>query len=311
MHPPTPARHLLSAYLHTAGQHRLAALWPQLDTNARTRILSCGGVVAGQSLIAPPTTDGVSFHDAEYRLLLKWRFGTPWPKGHCRNEPRDGGDRCNHDIDTDGGHCLACMLGPARYSLHHGVCDQLCGFCAEAGAVPRREAFVPEFAASRAKHTAPDDDERRKAAFLDVWAFGTAEVSDLLADVTFRHAGAQRYQPLASQYPGAAARKAAEEKQSRYPPRGGRKAVTFGLESWGRLGAEGEALLLALRAAADNRDRRTGHSQPGRLLRWRRQLDATVQRGIAKCLQSSLYGLPGRPVRRSQPGTSPAGNATF
>ena len=311
LHPPAPARHLLSAYLQTAGQHRFATLWPQLDTSARTRLLSCGGIVAGQSLTAPPTTDGINFHDAEYRLLLKWRFGTPWLKGQCRNEPRDGGNRCNHDIDTDGGHCLACMMGPARYSLHHAACEQLCGFCAEAGAVPRREVFVPEFAASRTKHTATDDDERRKAAFLDVWAFGTAEVSDLLADVTFRHAGAERYQPLASQRPGAAARKAAEEKQARYPARGGRKVVTFGLESWGRLGAEGEALLLALRAAADNRDRRTGHCQPGRLLRWRRQLDATVQRGIAKCLQSSLYGLPGRPASRSQPGTSPAGSATF
>ena len=304
LHPPAPARHLLSAYLHTAGQHRFNQLWELLGPSDRTRLLSCGGLVAGQSLIAPPTTDGIDFHDTEYRTLLKWRFGTQWNRGSCRNEPRNGGERCNQPVDTDASHCLACMIGPARYALHHGACDTVCGFCTETGAVSRREVFVPEFAASTSKHLTAEDDEARKAAFLDVWAFGTAEVNDMLLDITFRHAGAQRYQPQAAQHPGAAARKAAEEKQRRYPPRGGRRAHTLAFESWGRLGAEGEAVLLTLRAAADNRDRRTGHAQPGRLLRWRRQLDVTIQKGIAKCLHSSLFGLQGRPPGRPHAGTS-------
>ena len=298
---PAPARNLLSSYLQEAGQHRLRRLWSTMDAPNRTRLLSCGGLVAGQSLLAPPTTEDVEFDDADFRSLLRWRFGYQWPATACRNEPKDGGDRCNAPVAPDACHCMSCMIGPARYAIHHSISDRVCSFCAETGAVPRREVFVPEFVRSASVRRADEDDEHRKAAFLDVWAFGTPDVPDLLIDVTFRNAAAPRYAPAASQHEGATARRAAEEKQRRYPPSGGRRATTFAIESWGRLGAEGEAVLLTLRAAADRRDARTGHSQPGRLLRWRRQLDAIVQRGIARCLHSSLHGLPGRPPARHKP----------
>ena len=49
------------------------------------------------------------------------------------------------------------------------------------------------------------------------------------------------------------------------------------------LGAEGEAVLLTLRAAADRKDMLSGRAPLGRFQRWRRQLGAVVQRGIARC----------------------------
>ena len=221
------------------------------------------------------------------------------PTGLCRNEPKSGGDRCNAAIHTNGHHCLSCMIGPARYALHNAIADLLADLLAESGAVARREVFVPEFV-SAARPTAPEDDEtHRKAAYLDVWGFGTNDINDLLIDVTIRNAAAPRYAPHAATTAGATARKAADEKQQRYPPRGGRRATTFAVESWGRLGAEGEALLLTLRAAADRHAARSGHVQLGRFARWRRQLDAVVQRGIARCIHSATCGLPGRPATRA------------
>ena len=297
---PAPARHLLSAYLQAAGRHRFAQLWSQLDPHGRTRLLSAGGAIAGQSLLAPPTTEEVDYNDVDIRTLLRWRLGSTLPTGLCRNEPKQGGDRCGAAIDGQGTHCLSCMIGPARYALHHALSDKLCALGSEAGAIARREVFVPEFQSTTSRRMDQDDDDEahRKAAFLDVWIFGLADLPDLLVDVTFRNAAAPRYQPQAAVHAGAAARKAADEKQRRYPPTAGRRATTFAVESWGRLGAEGEATLLSLRAAADRRDHSTGHCQPGRLTRWCRQLDAIVQRGIARCLQSSLHGLPGLPPAR-------------
>ena len=76
---PAPARHLQSAYLQAAGLHRFAELWAHLDPHGRTRLLSAGGSVAGQSLLAPPSTDEVDFNDADIRTLLRWRLGSLFP----------------------------------------------------------------------------------------------------------------------------------------------------------------------------------------------------------------------------------------
>ena len=65
-------------------------------------------------------------------------------------------------------------------------------------------------------------------------------------------------------------------------------------------------MLSSLRAAADRKDRQTGHVQSGRFARWRRQLDAVVQHGIARCLHSSICGLPGRPPARTSRHALPA-----
>ena len=66
---PSPARHLLRAYLQAAGECRFQRIWSILEPPDRTRLLSCGGLVSGQSLLAPPTTDEVEFDDADYWTL--------------------------------------------------------------------------------------------------------------------------------------------------------------------------------------------------------------------------------------------------
>ena len=248
------------------------------------------------------TTDTIDFADTELRMALRWRFGLSMPAGTCRCTPTNGGERCGAPICSRGVHCLSCMVGPTRYSLHHSAADRLCCFVEETGAKSRREAFVPEFLdGRRAKHPADvkndDDEEQRRFAVLDVWGFGSIEVSDLLVDVTFRNAAAPKYAPRAADMPGWTCQCAEAEKQERYPPRSGRRVQTLAIESWGRVGAEGEALLLSLRAAADQRDLRNGRAPTGRLQRWCQQLDVIVQRGIARCLEASLTGLPGQAQR--------------
>ena len=194
---------------------------------------------------------------------------------------------------------MSCMIGPCRYALHHSAADLVGNFIREAGAHPRREVFVPEFVRSNQQPADPDhkEDEHRQFAVLDVWGFGSTEVPDLLVDVTFRNAAAPRYAPNAAVQPGWTARHAELEKQERYPPRAGRRVHTLAIEGWGRVGAEGEAMLLSLRAAADQRDWRSGRAPFGRFQRWRQLLDATVQHGIARCIQASRHGLPGSPCR--------------
>ena len=91
MRPPAPARHLLSAYLRRAGEHRLHELWLCTSAADHTRILSGGGAISGQSLVAPPTTEGVNFTDEEIRTAIRWRLGVQMAAGLCRNEPKIGG----------------------------------------------------------------------------------------------------------------------------------------------------------------------------------------------------------------------------
>ena len=158
-------------------------------------------------------------------------------------------------------------MGPARYALHHSIADLLCSFVEEIGAKARREAFAPEFADPRKKHstrhgaqqvlgTASSSGDRRssppatapgaaapagsgdcggdgsltalgpstadevvqRSAVFDIWDLGSLEVHDLLVDVTFRHAGAERYVTGAAQEAGWTSRTAEREKQDRYAP---------------------------------------------------------------------------------------------
>ena len=152
---------------------------------------------------------------------------------------------CGEVVTEEADHALNCMTGPVRQAVHAELADILCEFIEEAGAHARREAFVREFRPrQRAAATSRRRQERvDKEAFLDVWGWGSAEVSDLLVDVTWRHPMASRYLPRAAAHAGHACRLAAEEKAVRYPASGGRAAHTFCVEGWGRLGAPGEAVL--------------------------------------------------------------------
>ena len=135
---------------------------------------------------------------------------------------------------------------------------------------------------------------------LDIWAFGTAEVPDLIIDVTITHPMAVTHQPEASLTPGHAASTAEARKSQRYPAAAGRSVTPFAMETWRRLGDEAESLLQTLAAAASRRATRRGQVLPasGYLKRWRAALDAIAQRGIAMSLLSANYGLAGRPRKQ-------------
>ena len=104
----------------------------------------------------------------------------------------------------------------------------------------------------------------------------------MIERVTVRDPVLARNQPNASSQPGTAAAEAEADKQSRYPPAGGRSVPAFAVETWGRLGQTAEELLTTLAAEATRHARRRGHVvTTGAFMRkWRASLDASLQRGI-------------------------------
>ena len=194
-------------------------------------------------------------------------------------------------LDSHADHAVICPCGPLRIQRHNVYADELAEFIVETGAHVRREAWVGEMA------------NEQSDAILDIWAFGSLDVSDLLVDVTIRHPMAAMYQPAASRDVGHAAAQAVQQKQHRYPASGGRSVTPFAIETWGRLDAGAEELLDRLAAAATRRDVFRGHAPPpgGRLKRWRAALDAVFQRGVAMSLMSARHGLTGRPRHAQRP----------
>ena len=192
---------------------------------------------------------------------------------------------CNESLSGYADHAVVCPTVPFRTCRHNELCDMYGDFAEEAGATARREAYVPELSSTR-------------EAWLDLVAFGTSDIVDLIVDVTVRHPMAERYQPEASHSPSHTAKKAASEKRTIYPARGGRSVITAAAETWGRWGAEAEALLTDLASAAARRDRRSGRVPGPRLARWRAQLDGALHRAVATSLMVSRFGPPGRSLRR-------------
>ena len=89
--------------------------------------------------------------------------------------------------------------------------------------------------------------------------FGGMHLPEIIADVTIRHPMVSRYQPRASREAGVAAAAGETDKQDRYPAAEGRAVTAFAMETWGRLGHEGEDLLQMLAAEATRHARRNGH----------------------------------------------------
>ena len=108
---------------------------------------------------------------------------------------------------------------------------------------------------------------------LDIWAFGSSDVSDLLIDVTIKHPMAAAY---ASHDAAIAAAAGERSKLKRYPAAQGRAVTPFAVETWGRLGTHAEEALQKMVAAATRHNVLRGHAPaPGSLLkRWRASLDA-------------------------------------
>jgi len=167
------------------------------------------------------------------------------------------------------------------------VSDILCGFIEEAGGLARREAYVPELCSSILQR-------------VDVTGAGT-DIGDVILDVTVRHPCASRYQPQAARTTGYTLVKAEQEKEAKYPAARGRACMAFAVETWGRISLAADDLLTRLASAAAKYDRRRDYADRHRLQRWRAQLDAALQRGLAAALLSSHEAANGRPRRRPRP----------
>ena len=94
-------------------------------------------------------------------------------------------------LDCYGDHAVCCPCGPLRIQRHNALTDELADITVETGAHVRREAWIREFA------------NETSDAYLDIWAFGSTDVVDLLIDVTIRHPMSAAYQPAASSLRGA------------------------------------------------------------------------------------------------------------
>ena len=215
----------------------------------------------------------------------------PGPEGRCHNIAAKHGEACNDILGPEGDHALTCMTGPVRQAIHAELADVVCEFIEEAGARARREAYLQEF---RPCGRAARRQRQDKEAFLDVWGWGSADIPDLLVDITLRHPMAARCLPRAAEREGFACHLATQDKAEQYPSAGGRSVQTFAIETWGRLGPTGEAVLEVLAAAASTFDRRRGREARSKLSHWRARVDAVLQRGVARALEAARFGLPGR-----------------
>ena len=289
LRPPAPSRHTMSAILLVIAEARHKQLLLTDVARDRTRVYSAGGPNAGKALVAPAGLKEAQFADEEFTEILRWRLGIPaQPEAALCQNVAATGVTCEEVMGPHCDHAMACATGPLRIRRHDDIADCLADIIDECGAHVRREAYMRCFS------TAAGD------AWLDVWAFGGLHVPELVLDITVRHPVVGRYQPGASQRPGAAAAIAEEDKQTRYPPNGGRKVTAFSVETWGRLGESAEELLRLLAEKATLRARRRGQVVVAGsfLRRWRAMLDGCLQRGVAAALLSAKHGLPGKPHKR-------------
>ena len=284
-----PDSHLLSHFLKAADAHAHGTLVSGLSACAKANLWSAGGPSAGSSITAPLCLDGVHFADWQWTEVVRYRLSLPTrgPQQLCKNERADG-TCCEVPLDPLGNHATDCTFGPLRNRRHDDLAEVYADIIQECGGIARREVFVPEFSASR-------------EAWLDVWAYGTPELPDLLLDLSVRNPGADRYRVAAGEYPGAAAAAGELEKDARYPPAGGRRVWPVIYETRGRAGLRAEELLQQLAAVARRRAHRRGRAVGQELQRWRARLDGSLQRGIAAQLVASRLGMPGRRLHSRRP----------
>ena len=77
--------------------------------------------------------------------------------------------------------------------------------------------------------------------------------------------------------------------------------MAFAVETGGRISPAADDLLTRLASASAKHDRRRDRADRHRLQRWRAQLDAALQRGLAAALLSAHEAASGRPRRRPRP----------
>lgn len=293
LRPSAPDSHTLSRLLRASATARHTRLLRDAAERDRIRLNSAGGPNAGKALVAPAGLRAAHFSDEHFASILHWRLGCSFVGGVscCKNYAASTGETCDAVLDAEGDHAVCCAYGPLRIKRHDAYADDLAEIIMETGAHARREAYVKAF-------TTPVSE-----AWLDIWAFGKNQLQDLLVDVTIRHPASSAYRSQAADEVGFAAKRAEEQKVERYPTKDGRSVVPFAVETWGRIGEQGEQLLQTLAAEATRHSRSRGHQVTAGafLRRWRAGLDAVLQRGVAMCLDSARHGLPGHVPRGCKP----------
>ena len=149
------------------------------------RLRSAGGPTAGRLWTAQAGAPGTNLTDAEWRTATRYRLGIPLGPGtyHCQNRATDPDalrPTCGKRLGGFGCHALCCSYGPLRNTHHNELADLVARMSQEAGATVTRETPIREFQTDR-------------PAILDVTAFGTAEIVDLIIDVTVRHPTCAKY----------------------------------------------------------------------------------------------------------------------
>ena len=175
----------MTLFLRHVAKVRYELLYDASSETARTRLLSAGGPSAGKSLVGPAGLKQAHYSDLLFTQVLHWRLGLPQVgQNRCCNVKADG-DSCDELLDADDTHAATCACGPLRILRHNALTDELADCVTDTGAHVRREAWLRKFATPTAD------------AVLDVWAFGTTEVRDLVIGVTIAHPLAASYQPEA------------------------------------------------------------------------------------------------------------------
>ena len=146
---------------------------------------SAAGPTAGRLWTAQAGAPGTNLTDVEWRTATRYRLGVPLGPGryHCQNrasDPEALRPTCGSRLGGYGCHALCCAYGPLRNTHHNEVADLIARMSQEAGATVTRETPIREFQTDR-------------PAILDVTAFGTAEIVDLIVDVTIRHPTCKKY----------------------------------------------------------------------------------------------------------------------
>ena len=116
------------------------------------------------------------------------------------------------------------------------------------------------------------------------------------ADVTIRHPAARHIASKAARTAGAAAAAGEQDKYRRY----GSSITAVAVETFGRIGTQGDLFLARLETAAKRLDDLKGWPVRERMAGWRARLSVTLQRAMARQLPEAR----GTPAPRSlRPGT--------
>ena len=125
---------------------------------------------------------------------------------------------------------------------------------------------------------------------MDVEARGNGALTLLHIDATVRN-------PLAASHlrggtgsaavDGACLIAAAKDKQARYPPKGGLRVLTAGIETFGRTSSDFDELLRALAAAADAHAASRGMPAVSWLRKWQTELSCGLARAVANSLSDA------------------------